>query len=161
MTRIYEREHEANHECSYRTPEPRTALPMERQFLQAYTNTIFYKCQNEIFNCVNLRYKFLLNKDGNSFFIVTDLSQQRDFEVGINLESKDVTCICSKFETCGILCCHCIGVMTQLNILSVQEKYIIDRWKKNVKRLNLMLPSSICSRPAEQSRLLIFTHYYL
>lgn len=52
LRRIWEREHEADHESKYKTPKLYSALPMERQFRSSYTNAIFYKCQEEFTKCV-------------------------------------------------------------------------------------------------------------
>jgi hypothetical protein len=48
LKRIWEREHEAEHNCKYRIPRLHSALNIERQFWDVYTNNIFYRCQDEL-----------------------------------------------------------------------------------------------------------------
>lgn len=35
-------------------------------------------------------------------------------------------------------------VLKHENIISIDAKYIVDRWRKDIRRLDLMLPGSIC-----------------
>jgi hypothetical protein len=47
LLRLFEREHEVDHECRYKTSNLITILPLEYQFRDLYTSYIFYKLQNE------------------------------------------------------------------------------------------------------------------
>lgn len=66
LKRIWEREHEADHLSKYKTPELYSALHMERQFRSSYTNSIFYRCQEQIRDCVNLICKLKLERDDST-----------------------------------------------------------------------------------------------
>jgi hypothetical protein len=59
------------------------------------------------------------------------------------------------------LCCHCIYVLKQENIICIDQKYIIDRWRKDFKRTNLSIPDySFTNLPEGENRYnFIFFHY--
>ncbi|XP_042950017.1 uncharacterized protein LOC122282124 [Carya illinoinensis] len=42
----------------------------------------------------------------------------------------------------GILCRHVLGIMRVNKVRSVPEKYILDRWRKDIKRTYTLIPSS-------------------
>ncbi|KAI3942004.1 hypothetical protein MKW98_005533, partial [Papaver atlanticum] len=46
----------------------------------------------------------------------------------------DVHCSCQRFESKGILCRHTIKVLILNEIRSISDKYILRRWRKDVKR---------------------------
>jgi MULE transposase domain len=161
LKRLFEREIEADHESKYKSPKLFSSLPMEMQLRDSYTNYIFYKCQEEIMHCANLTSKLSMEVDGVSVYLVTDYYFDRDFEVKFNTVSKNVECICQLFESMGILCCHCIYVLKQENIICIDQKYIIDRWRKDFKRTNLSIPDySFTDLPEGENRYnFIFFHY--
>ena len=154
LKRICDREHESDYESKYKTPKLATMLPMEKQFREAYTNTVFYRVQREMMNCLNLHCRFANQINGYNVYVVTDMSTQ-EYEVSFNLETKDVACICRLFETNGILCSHAFGVLSQQCESSIQDKYIVDRWRKEYKRMNLMLAGAIYTNQPELSRYFI------
>ncbi|KAL8481208.1 hypothetical protein ACS0TY_027112 [Phlomoides rotata] len=47
---------------------------------------------------------------------------------------EHISCKCRKFEFRGILCCHIMVVMAQKNIQTVNERYVLRRWRKDVNR---------------------------
>ena len=40
----------------------------------------------------------------------------------------------------GILCSHVLRVMLQQNIKEIPQNYIIDRWRKNEKKMERNIP---------------------
>jgi hypothetical protein len=56
------------------------------------------------------------------------------YHVYFNEEEFEVKCSCHRFEFRGILCRHVLYVLTHKKIKKVPSQYILDRWRKNVKR---------------------------
>jgi hypothetical protein len=54
--------------------------------------------------------------------------------VYFNVEEFEVKCSCRHFEFRGIICRHVLFVLTHKKIKQVPSQYILDRWRKNVKR---------------------------
>ncbi|XP_021719788.1 uncharacterized protein LOC110687442 [Chenopodium quinoa] len=48
--------------------------------------------------------------------------------------TKEVQCDCRKFETSGILCKHCIRILDENLVEDLPEKYVVDRWRKDIPR---------------------------
>ncbi|MER8077871.1 SWIM zinc finger family protein, partial [Acinetobacter pittii] len=46
----------------------------------------------------------------------------------------DVQCSCKLFEFRGILCRHALRILAQLRKSTVPLKYILDWWRKDIKR---------------------------
>jgi len=64
----------------------------------------------------------------------------RKYLVLVNLQEKEYSCICGKFNKDGILCSHILKIMLELKIKEILEKYIIDRWRKNEKKMSKEVP---------------------
>lgn len=71
--------------------------------------------------------------------MVVDHAVGRNFEMRFDIVSKEVFCVCKLFESMGILCSHCLDVLLEEKITSVQEKYILDRWGKDFRRANMSI----------------------
>lgn len=56
------------------------------------------------------------------------------FKVTIDRGVWDFTCSCKLFEFRGILCKHIIQVIEIEEISFIPEKYVLDRWRKNLVR---------------------------
>ena len=56
------------------------------------------------------------------------------YHVQFSEEEFEVKCSCRHFEFRGILCRHVLCVLTHKKIKEVPLQYILDRWRKNVKR---------------------------
>jgi hypothetical protein len=149
---LWENEHDADHDSKYKDPTLLTCLPMEKQLRDSYTNCLYYKCRAEIARCMELQCKFSSRAGDYAVYIVTDFFTSRKFDVEFNHSSREVSCICRMFDNTGIICCHCIMVLKQVSITTLHEKYILDRWKKNFKRENMVMPKLLQSEPTEDSR---------
>lgn len=53
---------------------------------------------------------------------------------------EEFSCICGKFNKDGILCAHILKVILEEEINQLPEKYIIDRWRKKERKINMQLP---------------------
>ncbi|TXG64080.1 hypothetical protein EZV62_011074 [Acer yangbiense] len=56
------------------------------------------------------------------------------FIVHLNEVNCEVNCNCRLFESKGILCRHAIAVLIRHGIFCIPDKYILRRWRKDVKR---------------------------
>jgi hypothetical protein len=52
----------------------------------------------------------------------------------------------------GILSCHCLEVLKQENIVLIEEKYIVNRWRKDFKRANMVITRFQDSDYAQNTR---------
>ncbi|PKU77617.1 protein FAR1-RELATED SEQUENCE 5-like [Dendrobium catenatum] len=75
-----------------------------------------------------------------------------------------IKCSCRKFEMMGILCSHCMRVMSQLDVTNISQKYLIPRWSATARNdlysgLNVQrMAKSLCTLN-QGSRNMIFRNY--
>jgi hypothetical protein len=99
-----------------------------------------------------LTSRFLLERDGFCVYLVDDCNGQT-FEVLYNREEKVFFfCICKHFEVNDIICAHSIEVLNKEKQFSIPDRYIIDQWRKDINRADMMLVGSICVNTVEQNR---------
>ncbi|KAF4355316.1 hypothetical protein F8388_026586 [Cannabis sativa] len=65
---------------------------------------------------------------------VGDKRKQVHFNVQFNTENCEAHCSCGLFQFRGILCKHAISVLLKMEVINVPEKYILQRWRKDLKR---------------------------
>jgi len=53
-----------------------------------------------------------------------------------------VKCTCALFELRGILCTHSISVLMTKKVIELPSRYVLDRWRKDIKREYSMIKSS-------------------
>ncbi|XP_040989025.1 protein FAR1-RELATED SEQUENCE 6-like [Juglans microcarpa x Juglans regia] len=101
----------------------------------------------------------LKRKGGRSTFVVADEIQVGDdllkratFTVKIDEDPLDVKCSCKLFEFRGISCSHVLRILTQLGKHIVPSKYILDRWRKDVKRKYTFVKSSYDTSSIDDAR---------
>ncbi|XP_059436342.1 protein FAR1-RELATED SEQUENCE 6-like [Corylus avellana] len=122
---------------------------LEKQFQQLYTHAKVKEVQEEIrevFYCTSL----LLKIEGEiSTYQVTERVEMNDaytkkvcFNVYYNEASCEVNCCCCNFESRGILCRHAICILTTLDVTVLPEKYILNRWRKDLNRKHQFIKSS-------------------
>ena len=64
------------------------------------------------------------------------------FEVHFSRSECLVACVCRIFEFRGILCRHTLSVLSQESVTIVPRRYILDRWRKDIKRKHIYVSSS-------------------
>ncbi|KAL2901809.1 Protein FAR-RED ELONGATED HYPOCOTYL 3 [Bienertia sinuspersici] len=108
-----------------------------RGFVQKYTRAI--ECRA---NAVKVA---TANDDRRKMKIKSTLMVERFFQkIYTDAKFKEVQTECLALiyvlpgtEHKGILCRHCIRVMEMTNIATVPDKYVLNRWRKDVKRKHL------------------------
>ncbi|XP_028116468.1 protein FAR-RED IMPAIRED RESPONSE 1-like [Camellia sinensis] len=118
------------------------SLSIKKQLQRIYTNDIFQRFQDElrglIFCCTSLSQtqgsistfeviESVLGKDGTPF-------EEINYEVLYNETEWDVQCLCHLFEFRGILYRHAILVLIRKKVIEVPCRYILERWRKDIKR---------------------------
>lgn len=125
---------------------------IEKQLQGEYTHAKFKEVQTEFISKMNCAPS--LNVVEGCFatyhvleeVVVGGRHKENVFKVVFNQENQDFSCECSSFEFRGILCCHVLSVCTRERVKNVPEKYVLTRWKKNIKRKHSYIKSSYCAR---------------
>ncbi|XP_042968993.1 protein FAR1-RELATED SEQUENCE 5-like [Carya illinoinensis] len=73
---------------------------------------------------------------------VDDFIKEVTHMVYFNEAECEVKCSCALFEMRRVLCRHVLGIMRLNNVRSVPEKYILDRWRKDIKRTYTLIRST-------------------
>ncbi|XP_042955964.1 protein FAR1-RELATED SEQUENCE 4-like isoform X2 [Carya illinoinensis] len=122
--------------------------PLEKIFQDIYTNSKFREVQKEIIGMLGC-LPTLHQKDGviatyhvEDEVCVDDFTKEVTHLVYFNEAECDVKCSCALFEMRGILCRHALTIMRVNKVRSVPKKYILDRWRKDIKRTYTLIRSS-------------------
>ncbi|XP_035547269.1 protein FAR-RED IMPAIRED RESPONSE 1-like [Juglans regia] len=122
--------------------------PIEKRFQELYTNAKFRKVQMQLTGIIDLD-PALLKRDGavKTYLVedevrVEEFSKLVTFSVDFNEEDADVKCSCGLFQMRGILCRHILAVFKCNGRKSLPEKYILDRWRKDIRRRYTLIDSS-------------------
>ncbi|CAI9290811.1 unnamed protein product [Lactuca saligna] len=55
-----------------------------------------------------------------------------EFKVSFDAKDETIECECLHFTFFGILCSHALRILIDYDIAMIPEKYILDRWRKNI-----------------------------
>ncbi|KAH7688734.1 FHY3/FAR1 family protein [Dioscorea alata] len=58
------------------------------------------------------------------------------YNVYTNMEEFDIKCSCRLFEFKGIICRHICKVIIEKNVQDIPSRYILPRWRKDIKRMH-------------------------
>ncbi|KAG7973828.1 hypothetical protein I3843_06G017100 [Carya illinoinensis] len=122
--------------------------PLEKIFQEIYTCNKFREVQKEVIGIL-ATLPALHQKDGviATYHVECEVNADEFMKevthtVYFNEAECEVKCSCALFEMRGILCRHVLGIMRVNKVHSVPEKYILDRWRKDIKRTYTLIPSS-------------------
>ncbi|XP_041001655.1 protein FAR1-RELATED SEQUENCE 5-like [Juglans microcarpa x Juglans regia] len=113
---------------------------LEKIFQATYTNFKFREVQKEVVGMLGVLPTLYRKDDVIATYHVEDEIEVDDFikevtqTVYFNEAEVDVKCQCSLFEMRWILCRHALAIMRVNKVKNVPEKYILDRWRKDIKR---------------------------
>jgi hypothetical protein len=101
-----------------------------QQMSELYTPTIFdlFQEQYELFEACIVKSMNIQTSSIN--YVIAMKKDLGEWQVDYDLEKKSICCSCRKFESFGILCCHCLKVFIHMDVTSVPESYILKRWTK-------------------------------
>ncbi|XP_042425819.1 protein FAR1-RELATED SEQUENCE 6-like [Zingiber officinale] len=116
--------------------------PIERQFQNAYTNNLFKLFQDEIRGLMFCDASLLKEEGTTLIFEVVETilgkngEPVREVSFRVHYTELDckLKCMCRLFEFRGILCRHVIKVLIRMKVTEVPMNYIMDRWRKDIKR---------------------------
>ncbi|CAL9007765.1 unnamed protein product [Prunus brigantina] len=137
-----------------------THYNMEKQAQEVYTISKYKEFHDELIgkmycdyvshkvNAANFEYQ--ISED----FMMEGKKKRLYFKVWLNEDDNEVRCNCRMFEFRGILCRHTIYVFLRHNIDLIPEKYIMRRWRKDVKRCHTRIEINYesCSLTPEAQR---------
>ena len=115
---------------------------LERQFHSLYTNDVLKIFQAEVAGMLfcdicnfqeegeNHVFEVLENILGSAGETLRDVR----FKVHYRADVRFVHCQCQLFEFRGILCRHILIALKRLRVDQVHERYVLDRWRKDLKR---------------------------
>ncbi|XP_035547418.1 protein FAR1-RELATED SEQUENCE 5-like [Juglans regia] len=122
--------------------------PLEKIFQELYTNSKFREVQQEIMKMLGC-LPILHQKDGViAIYHVEDEVRVDGFIkeithcVYFNETTCEAKCSCGLFEMRGILCTHVLVIFKMNHVHDVPEKYILDRWRKDIKRRYTVMKSN-------------------
>ncbi|XP_041007328.1 protein FAR1-RELATED SEQUENCE 5-like isoform X2 [Juglans microcarpa x Juglans regia] len=122
--------------------------PIEKRFQDLYTNAKFKEVQQQLTGIIDMD-PTLLKKDGAvKTYLVEDEVRGEEFtklvthSVDFNEEDTAAKCSCRLFQMRGILCRHILAVFKCNRIKSLPDRYILDRWRKDIKRRYTFIYSS-------------------
>ncbi|XP_014492204.1 protein FAR1-RELATED SEQUENCE 9-like [Vigna radiata var. radiata] len=119
--------------------------PIERQFQVKYTHAKFEEVQTEFRSRMNCFNKDTM-KDciSNKYTIKEEcmwdgICSAKYYHVQFDPLTNDTSCSCLLFEFRGIICQHCLLVLSQEYVQNVPSKYVLRRWSKNIRRKHTLI----------------------
>ncbi|XP_074265523.1 protein FAR1-RELATED SEQUENCE 6-like [Silene latifolia] len=111
-------------------------------FSKVYINSKFGEVKTEVYGCISTNIETLPNSLGfiKRFRATSKVTEafwkkdRRSFEVSIDTITGEYKCGCKMFEFRGILCCHIMKCLDVLDVKVIPDKYILDRWRKDLVR---------------------------
>ncbi|XP_041004104.1 protein FAR-RED ELONGATED HYPOCOTYL 3-like [Juglans microcarpa x Juglans regia] len=139
----------ANFNSSNQTIPCSFAFRIEKQFQALYTNAKFKEVQREVWGMI-LCNCILIRKEGcvSTYDVLDEITTDDDhvksikYTIYFNNEEVDVKCTCALFEMRGIVCRHALNVCQMNKIHALPEKYLLDRWRNDLKRRYTVVKSS-------------------
>ncbi|KAF5481495.1 hypothetical protein F2P56_002139 [Juglans regia] len=115
-------------------------LAFEKKFQDVYTNSKFREVQQEIMGMIYCHCRFEKMDGVIATYSVDDQVKAEDFikevtyTLYFNETECEAKCVCGLFEMRGIICRHILAIFSAKKVRELPEKYILDRWRKDIKR---------------------------
>jgi hypothetical protein len=158
---IEEKEREQDSITRTTTPDYWVKSEIEYQAGRMYNRQIFYKFQRQLGFTAKLHVDEIIKNERYEVYKTRMLAEKdfrsRRFVVLVNLPTEDFSCICCKFQKDGILCSHILRVLVNLNISELPEKYFIERWKPQDRKVVRDKQYNVPLELTEKNRHLRFT----
>ncbi|XP_042939590.1 protein FAR-RED ELONGATED HYPOCOTYL 3-like [Carya illinoinensis] len=122
--------------------------PIEKRFKELYTIAKFTEVQQQVNGIIDLNPKLLPSEGAIKTYMVEDEVALEEFTklvtyfVDFSKVDAVVKCFCGLFEMRGILCRHILVVFRCNDIRYFSKIYILDRWRKDIKRRYTLIHSS-------------------
>ncbi|XP_018806155.1 protein FAR-RED IMPAIRED RESPONSE 1-like [Juglans regia] len=122
-------------------------LALEK-FQDVYTNTKFKEIQQEIMGMIYCHCRFKKMDGVIATYSVDDQVKVEDFIKEItytlyfNEAECEAKCVCGLFEMRGIIYRYIFVIFSAKKVRELPEKYILDRWRKDIKRAYTIISTS-------------------
>nr|KAJ0202625.1 hypothetical protein LSAT_V11C500275730 [Lactuca sativa] len=131
----------AEEDEDFKTMNSRSILsslhPIEEKAGECYTRKIFDMFKKEWTEATsNLTHETISKGTEEIKYRVGQLKVEKTYWRIVTFcfsNEVSVTCSCSKYETCGILCKHCLYVMKKRHVETLPSHYILHRWTLNAR----------------------------
>ncbi|GFP97582.1 protein far1-related sequence 3 [Phtheirospermum japonicum] len=134
----FEKEVDADFDTVCTNPVLRTPSPMEKQVANLYTKRLFSKFQDELVETFVYTANRVDGEGHNGTYRVAKFEDDnKAYFVSLNIAEMKAKCSCKMFEYSGILCRHVLTVFTVTNVLTLPSRYILNRWTRNAKSMNV------------------------
>ncbi|XP_062171073.1 protein FAR1-RELATED SEQUENCE 5-like [Alnus glutinosa] len=140
LRRMVESEARADFDSFNRTIPCISALQLEKQFQVVYTNAKFKEVHEQFVKMMSCNNALLKSEGAISTFEVVEYVAvgdhliEKTFLVYFNENELEVKCTCALFEVKGILCRHSLSVLRTKKVTTLPQRYVLDRWRKDIKR---------------------------
>ncbi|XP_059446555.1 protein FAR1-RELATED SEQUENCE 5-like [Corylus avellana] len=149
LRKMVENEARSDFDCFNRTIPCATNLSLEKQFQDVYTNAKFKEVHEQFATGVHCNNSLVRSEGAISTYQVVETCQPHEnhmidktFNVFFIEDEFEVKCTCAMFEFRGILCKHFISVLVTKKVTMLPPRYILDRWRKDIKRNYTLIKSS-------------------
>ncbi|XP_062152045.1 protein FAR1-RELATED SEQUENCE 5-like [Alnus glutinosa] len=148
LRRMVESETRADFDSFNRTISCISALQLEKQFQVVYTNAKFKEVHEQFVKMMSCNNSHLKSEGAISTFevieyvAVGDHLIEKTFLVYFNEDELEVKCTCALFEVRAILCRHSLSMLRTKKVTTLPQRYVLDRWGKDIKREYLKVKSS-------------------
>ncbi|XP_043694268.1 protein FAR1-RELATED SEQUENCE 5-like [Telopea speciosissima] len=109
--------------------------PIIKQAAEVYTPLTFELFQEQMDWVSACLIKNKNESNLMSEFLVGLVESKCEYKVCCNPSELRINCSCKKYETFGILCCHCLKVLDVLDIKCIPLAYILKRWTRGARSL--------------------------
>ncbi|XP_042967623.1 protein FAR1-RELATED SEQUENCE 5-like [Carya illinoinensis] len=122
--------------------------PIEKKFQELYTNNKFKEVQQQVIGLIDLEISLQASDGVNRRYLVEDevriqeFTKQVTYSVEFTVDDCNAKCSCGLFQMRGILCRHILAAFKANGIKSLPNQYILDRWRKDIKRRYTLIRSS-------------------
>ncbi|XP_022864549.1 protein FAR1-RELATED SEQUENCE 9-like [Olea europaea var. sylvestris] len=123
-----------------------TQFEMEERFRSAYTISKFREVQEEFTGKVYCNVISTLEGSSETTYNVRETvmydgrHKRKTFVVSFVRNNCKVVCNYHLFEFRGILCRHAIAVLDWNDITCIPNRYILRRWKRDIRRAHMRVP---------------------
>ncbi|KAI9200135.1 hypothetical protein LWI28_003148 [Acer negundo] len=135
------------HSFSVTTPYISRSL-IEKRFQELYTYFKFKEVQQQVTDLIDINPQLHKSNCAVKTYLVNDevhlaeFTKLVTFSVDFSEEDSSAKCSCGLFQMRGILCRHILVVFRCNKIKFLPDIYILDRWRKDIKRQYTLIHSS-------------------
>ncbi|KAK8934433.1 Protein FAR1-RELATED SEQUENCE 7 [Platanthera zijinensis] len=113
------------------------ASKIMRQAANAYTSAVLKIFQSEFELSMDLMVYNFDHVQATYIYKVKAEDNTKEYIVSFNPSDNIIICSCRKFDFMGIQCRHVLKVLDIINIKELPLQYILKRWTKDAKNMNL------------------------